>query len=201
MSEQGGRYNRSFEGLIGAIIILVVVILGFVLFRSVFSDPPEQPVPDIDYLTQVRGLQDIDADVVYPTDLPAGWQATEVSYDPGERPRFGLNLFTDAKRFVGIRLADADVDDLLTESGVDDATQGDTLTGDAAGAVGGSWQGWDDPDGDHAYSAELGGRTVIVYGSVSAETLADLVGRLTTAPVPAPAGSGPASGSASPSPS
>jgi hypothetical protein len=195
VSEQGGRYTRSFEGLIGAIIIIVVAVLGFVVFRSLFSDPPEQDVPEVDYLMLVRGLQDNGVDVVYPADLPAGWRASKVSYTPGDRPRLEINLYTDDDEFVGIRQVDDGVDDLLEEAGVDDADVGTPLTGTSTGTFADTWDAWSDPDGDHAYTAELGEDTVLVYGAVSAERLADVVSRLTTdllpgaTPSQAPAGS------------
>lgn len=185
MSEQGGRYNRSFEGLIGAMIILVVAVLGFVVFRSLFSDPPVQPVPQVDYEALVSGLQDIGVEPVYPVDLPDGWRATEVRFDPGKQPRVEINLYTDDKNFVGLRQVDDDVDDLLSEVGVDNPSKGDPLTGAAAGDVAGTWDAWTDEDGDHAYSATVGEDTVIVYGSVPADELADVVSRLTTDPVAA----------------
>jgi hypothetical protein len=184
VSEQGGRYTRSFEGLIGAIIIIVVAVLGFVVFRGLFSDPPEQDVPEVDLPMLVRGLQDIDVDVVYPADLPVGWSASKVSYTPGERPRLEINLYTDDDEFVGIRQVDDDVDDLLEEAGIEDADEGTPLTGADAGSVADRWDEWTDPDGDHAYTADVDGDTVLVYGAVSARDLAGVVGRLTTDPVP-----------------
>ncbi|MFB9313630.1 DUF4245 family protein [Nocardioides plantarum] len=189
MSEQGGRYNRSFEGLIGAIIVIVVAVLGFVVFRGLFSDPPEQEVPEVDYVMLVRGLQDIGVDVVYPADLPEGWQASKVQYDPGERPRVEINLYTDDDEFVGIRQVDDDVDDLLAEAGIEDADEGTPLTGPAAGSVADRWDSWADPDGDHAYTTTVAGDTVLVYGGVSADELADVVGRLTTDSLTTPSSS------------
>ncbi|MDO9456939.1 DUF4245 family protein [Nocardioides sp.] len=196
MSEQGGpsgqagRYNRSFEGLIGAMIVIVLVVVGFVVYRSIFSDPPVQPIPDVDYRAQVLDLQvnGLD-DVVYPADLPDGWRSTEVRFKPGQDQRLEINFFTDDKDFVGLRQVDEDVEDLLEESGVEDAAEEDPLTGDAAGSVADRWDGWSDEDGDHAYSAEVGSQTVLVYGSVSAGDLADLVGRLTTDALPSPSAS------------
>ena len=184
MSEQPGRYNRSFEGLIGAIIIIVVVVLGFVVFRGVFSDAPEQDIPEVDYREQVLGLQSNGVDTVYPTDLPEGWRATEVRFEPGDSPRLELNFFTDGNDFVGLRLVDEEVEDLLEEAGLDRPVEEEPLVG--VGDVAEQWDGWSDEDGDHAYSAEVGGATVLLYGSVSADVLADVVGRLSTEPLPTP---------------
>lgn len=187
-SGQPGRYNRSFEGLVGAMIVIVLVVVGFVVYRGLFSDPQERRVESVDYLTDVRQLQESGFEAVYPATLPEGWRATEVRVvDPGEDPGLALNFFTDDDDFVGVRQVDEDVDDLLAASGVDDADEADPLEG--VGDLAPTWAGWSDPDGDHAYSAEVGDRTVVVYGSVPAARLADLVGRLTRAPVPTPSGS------------
>lgn len=191
-SGQGGRYNRSFEGLIGAMIVMVLVVVGFVLYRGLFSDPPELSVDAVDYRAEVADLQANGLDVVYPATLPDGWKATRVPFEPGEKPRFGINFFTDDDDFVGLRQVEEDVDDLLEESGVEDADEADPLTG--VGGVASTWEGWSDPnDGDHAFTAEVGGRTVLVYGDVPADELAELVGLLTEAPVPATTPSAPAS--------
>lgn len=187
MSEQGGRYNRSFEGLIGAMIIIVLMVLAFVVYRGIFRDPPETELATVDYRDEVLGLQANGVGVVYPESLPDGWRSTEVRYVPSEQPRFELNFFTDDDNFVGLRQVEEDVDDLLEEAGIDEPREEDPLTGDAAGDVVSQWDAWSDDDEDHAYSAEVDGRTVLVYGSVSAEDLADLVGRLSTDPLPTPA--------------
>jgi hypothetical protein len=162
-------------------IVIVLAVGGFVVFAGTFRDPPERQVADEDYLATVSDLQEAGASVVYPADLPEGWQATEVRFDPGERPAFELNLFTDDDEFVGLRQVDDDVDDLLDKAGVDDVSEGDPLTG--VDGVAATWDAWTDPDGDRAYSALVGDETVLVYGRVSAERLADVVGRLTTDPV------------------
>ncbi|MEO9325697.1 DUF4245 family protein [Nocardioides sp. C4-1] len=185
MSEQGGRYQRSFEGLIGAIIVTVLGVVAFVVFRGFFSDPPEQDVPDVDLAAEVLNLQQNGADLVYPATLPEGWKATRVEPTPATRdqgPRYDINLFTRDDEFVGIRQADQDAAAMLADAGVDDVRTADPLTG--VGDLAPTWDGWSDPDGDHAFTASLGEETVLVYGAVDPDELADVVARLTTAPLP-----------------
>lgn len=181
-SGRPGRYNRSFEGLIGAMVVMVLVVVGFVVYRGLFTDPQERRLDDVDYLDAVLGLQQAGFDVVYPADLPDGWQATGVLGARDDRV-YGLNFYTGEDRFVGLVQADDDVDDLLEAAGVENAEEADALTG--VNDVAPSWQGWaDGGDDDHAFSAELpggDGMTVVVYGSAPVDELADLVGRLTTA--------------------
>ena len=45
------------------------------------------------------------------------------------------------------------------------------------------WRTFSDPGGDHAYAAEVGGQTVLVYGSAPQDELETLVESLTTAPL------------------
>ncbi|WP_170219268.1 DUF4245 family protein [Nocardioides litoris] len=186
MSERPARYERSFSGLIAAIVVTVLAVGAFVLFTGTFRDPQERGVPTVEYLPLVRDLQASGATVVYPSSLPEGWRSTDVRYEPGEEPRFELNLYTPDDDFVGLRQVAEEVDDVLGDAGVDDASEEDPLSG-VEGPVA-TWQGWADPDGDRAYTAQVrtpsATDTVVVYGDVSAEELADLVRRLTTEPVP-----------------
>jgi Protein of unknown function (DUF4245) len=184
VSEQGGggRYNRSASGLIGSMIVIVLVVIGFVVFRGAFSKDIDEGAPDaIDYLETVEQYQAGGLTVVYPETLPDGWIVTRADAErverPGDQPALGIDLYTDDDRYVGIKLADEDVDDLLEEYVDDDPAEDDPLTG--AGGVAADWEGWSDDGGDHAFTAVYGDRTLLVFGSVSADELADVVGRLT----------------------
>src|SRR5690349_20209024 len=60
------RYTRSFGGLVGSMIVLVLLVGAFVLVRSqVRVDPEVHPDP-VDYLGTVRLAQAAGLDVVYP---------------------------------------------------------------------------------------------------------------------------------------
>ncbi len=208
MSEQGGRYQRSASGLVGAMLVLVVAVVGFMVFRGVFSrDVDNSNRASVDYLASVEQLQDGGIEVVYPESLPSGWVATGVDVRPVERPGalpdVGLDLAADGDRYVGVKLADADVDDLLEEYVDVDPEEGEPLTG--ADGVATDWAGWSDAGGDYAYTAAYGDRTLLVFGSVPADDLAGLVARLTDALLPGVTPPTPpasvTSPSASPSPS
>ena len=45
---QPSRYNRSFGGLIGSIIVLVLVVIGIVLFRGAFRNTAAYQRADVD---------------------------------------------------------------------------------------------------------------------------------------------------------
>lgn len=63
MSEQPGRYQRSFSGMLGALVVLLLVIGGFVAFRAVTRDDLEVEVETVDYLETVGFAQDGDLTV------------------------------------------------------------------------------------------------------------------------------------------
>jgi len=184
VSEAGrpGRYQRSANGLLGAMVITVVVVVGFVGFRSLFSDEPEVRPEAVDYLEIVGLAQDADIRPVYPQELPEGWIATRAEVVPDERPAFDLALLTDDELFVGVVWSAESLDTLLAERVDDeDVEDADPLT--VRGSVARTWEGYADPGGDRAYAAEVGKRTVLVYGSASDEELRGIVASLTTAPL------------------
>ena len=177
------RYQRSTGGLIGALLVTVVVILGFVAFRALNRDQPDVKPTPVDYLAAVSAAQGAHVDVVYPPHLPRGWMATSVDYVPaerGHRPAWGIGMLTDAGRFVGVRQEDASLDDLLHTYVDENPTEGPKLTVD--GSVARTWRSFSDSGGDHAYAAEVGHDNVLVYGSAGTDDLRRVLDELSTAP-------------------
>ncbi len=190
MSESGspGRYSRSANGLIAALVVTVLLVVALVGFRESTDTDLDNSDPDaVDYLETVGLVQDSGVDVVYPPTLPDGWKATNVAFVPGERPAFGLSMLTDDETFVGVRQEDESVDDLL-ETYVDEETsEEDPIEVDSEIAT--SWAGYSDEGGDLAYTAVLGDDTVMVFGSAETEDLRRMIESLTTRPLEASSGS------------
>ena len=181
-----GRYQRTPGGLVASMVVIVLVLVGVYFVGGLIYNRDVDTTPEsVEYLPTVRDLQDAGADVVYPESLPDGWFATTVEYRPGDEPRFKLDLFTDGSSFVGLRQESEDVDDMVATYVDEDAVEEDPLAATGSGSrIAAEWGAWSDEGGDHAYSAELGETSVLVFGDVSAEDLADLVSRLTTDPAP-----------------
>ena len=175
------RYPRTFAGLIGSMIVLVLAVLGYYVFRNVLSEDLERKPEAVDYLDTVVAAQDAGLPLVYPAQLPSGWIATDVRLTPGDRFTWGLPMLTDAEKFVGIQQEDTDLRSLLDIYVDEHARQGADAT--IHSDVADTWSTWSDSGGDHAYAAEVGGTTVLVYGSAPVRDLQELVSRLTTAPV------------------
>ena len=181
MSEQKpGRYPRTTGGLLASMMVLVLGVGAFVIFRSLFRDQPEYVPPNIDYASVVSEAAEAGIDLVAPTTLPAGWKTTAVTFTPGDRWTWNMSMLTDEGKFVGIHEEDAPVSQLLTTFVDDDPQQGDPIA--VTGSVAGSWDSYSDSGGDHAYVAEVGQgrqtRTVLVYGSAPVTDLRLIVDSL-----------------------
>lgn len=187
VSEAGrpGRYHRSTDGLLAALVITVLAVGAFVAFRGLFNPELEVEPERVDYLETVELLQEGGVPVVYPATLPPGWIATNLDVEPGERPAFGLSLQTDEGAFVGVRQEDESAEDLLAfyldADGVDEEA-----AYDASGSVASTWEGYSDTGGDLGYVAQVGDETVLVYGSAAPEDVQTVVDSLTAEPVATP---------------
>jgi len=173
-----GRYPRTTGGLLGAIIVLVLVVVAFVLVRGTFRETPTYEPEPIDYLALVTSVQETGAVPAYPEALPDGWFVKDAAFTPGDRPVLDLAMTTADERFAGLHQEDRSVDELVGTYVGGDATEGDPVQ--IAGTVAAQWQTFSDPGGDHAFAAEVGEETVLVYGSASEDELRALVESLTT---------------------
>lgn len=184
MSEQGrpGRYQRSFSGMVGALLVLVLVIGGYAAFRAIFRDDLVVTPEAVDYLDSVALAQEAQLPVAYPPTLPEGWIATGVDIDASTGFTWALKLLTDDQRFVGVRQDPGELGDLISTYVDEDAVEGEEVTLDSE--VASSWRVWTDVGGDTAYVAEVPPGHLMVYGSAPPEQLRELIGTLTTDPLP-----------------
>lgn len=185
VAEKPGRYQRSPAGMVGALIVTVLVILAFVVFRALNRSDLDVKPERIDYLTQVRFAQHDSVssrpDLVYPARLPSGWYATQVSFSSGTAPEIELSMLTGQGEYVGFVQSSATVPDLLTTY-VDQDPQAGSPTR-VSGSVASQWDTWTDSGGDTALATEHGRDSLLVFGTVSRDQLARLAASLTTAPV------------------
>src|SRR5690349_7750632 len=183
MSEQPGRYQRSASGMVGALVVTLLVIGVFVAFRA-FSRTDLNAGPErVDYLAQVRYAQESGADVVYPSGLPSGWYATQVTVTPGSPPGLELSMLTANGQYVGLVQSSEPLAQVLTMYVDPHPQAGRRVT--VSGRVASHWQTWTDTGGDTALAAERGHgdarESLLVFGTVSQTDLEKLAGSLTTA--------------------
>jgi hypothetical protein len=185
--EQPSRYDRSFGGLLAAMIVTVLFVAAYVGFRAFIREQPDIQPESVNYLSCVVDLQADGTTVAYPVALPAGWIDTSVDFERGQPPSWRIGMLTDRGAFVGVVQQDRAVDDLLATY-VDEApTKGEDASPENGLGVA-AWQTWSDRGGDHAFSAELdsgplAGQTLLVYGSAPVEDQEALISLLTVAPV------------------
>ncbi len=176
---QRSRYQRSFGGLIGSMIVLVVLVVGYVIVRGGFRTTPTYDPDPVDYRSLIVSLQQNGLTPAYPDPLPDGWFVKQATFDPGDRPVLDLAITTADGHFAGLHEEDADVDDLVDSLVGTDATETGTVALDTP--VARRWRSFAAPDGDHAFAAEVGRQSVLVYGSAPAGELRSLVESLSTA--------------------
>jgi hypothetical protein len=177
VSEQPSRYTRSFSGMVGALIVTVLVVLAYVVWRGLFRTDVDETPAAVDWQDSVELADQAGLDVVRPRELPTGWTATSVELFAGDDPRWGLGVLTDDGDFIGIRQQDTSVDELVRVYVDEKAEAGDDAR--VASDVTDTWQTWSDDGGDHGYATELGDEAVLVYGSAPVDDLESYLGLLT----------------------
>lgn len=180
VSEKPGRHQTSMGAMVGAMSILVVCVLGFVLLRDLGRQSAETSPEPVVWEIAVEAAHDSGHPVVHPGELPRGWTATSISFEPTEPPTWGMGMLTGTGSFVGIRQEDAPARDLLETYVDEDARQGDDVA--VTGELAGEWQSWTDSGGDVALLLQRDEDVVLVYGSATREVVEELAGQLTDAP-------------------
>jgi hypothetical protein len=171
MSERPGRYQRSFSGMVGAMIVLVLVVALFVAFRAINRDQPEVEVDAVDYTRPAEfAREQARFPVLAPAELPEGWRATSVRFDNGRDQAWHVGFLTEADQYVGLEQADESARDLVGQFVDEDATEGDPVTVD-----GDEWESWSDEGGDIALVRETDEVTTLVVGTVDEKTLVEFV--------------------------
>lgn len=176
MSQQPSRYTRSFNGMIGALVVTVVFVLAFVGWRALFRGEADSVVPSVEWQESVELADQAGFAVVRPSELPEGWQATSVDLVAVGDQRWGLGVLTDADDFIGIRQQDTSIDELVRSYVDEDAVEGEDAEVDSD--VTSTWQTWSDDGGDHGFATEIGDESLLVYGSAPVEEIEAFIGTL-----------------------
>lgn len=178
------RMQRSFAGMIGALV--VVVALGVLWVVVGGSDEKAVPVRSVDWSAWVKaGRAEQQLMVFAPPSLPAGWRASSATYAGGNDAHWHLGMLTDAGKYVGIEESRASTQDLAEQYVDEAAVRGKDVT-----VAGQTWQTWTDDGGDYALvrSVEVGGRpyeSVLVGGSAPPAAVRSLAAMLASGTVSA----------------
>lgn len=161
--------------MVGAMVVLVAVVVGFVVFRDVNRADPASPVTAVDYGRDADyARQQASFDLVAPTKLPDGWEATTVEYVPGPRDHWHLGMLTAEDRYVGLEQSHDSVRTMV-ETHVDPEAR----KGEAVPVDGVPWTTYTDSGGDLALVRRAEGTTTLVVGhDVPAGDLVDFAASL-----------------------
>jgi Protein of unknown function (DUF4245) len=160
VSEQAGRYQRSAGGLVGALVVLVVLLLLWVAFRSLTANDPDTGVRTVDYAPVVQpARQAADFDLVAPASLPPGWRATSVRFTDTVPQHWHLGLLTGQGRYVGLEQGGEGPRSFVEQYVDEAATRGASV--DVAGRA---WTTYTDAQGDLALVRRERGTTTLVVG-------------------------------------
>jgi hypothetical protein len=173
VSEKPGRYQRSTNGLVGALVVTLLAVGVFWTVRSLSRPDLEVEREPVDYAVAADAARDAGYEVVAPATLPEGWTATAIDLTQTDPPEWGMGVLTADGKFVGLRQEAESVDDLVGVNVDEDAVEGDPLSLDSA--VGDRWQSWTDEGGDTGYSIEYADQTVLVYGSAPPADLQEFI--------------------------
>jgi hypothetical protein len=163
--------------MVGALLVTVLVILGFVGFRACTSTNVEVRPQHVDYLAQIGFAQQAGADLAYPASLPRGWYVTRVDYSPGRRPGLGLSMLTPGNEYAGVRQSPLSLPELLTTYVDPHPTAGAPVTLDSGLVT--RWDTWTDSGGDTALTAQWHHESLMVFGSASSSDLEAVARSLT----------------------
>ncbi len=173
-----GRYQRSSGGLLGALVVTVLAVVAFSVFRSATRENPTVPVRAVDYLAVVTAARaGADLELLAPPRLPLGWKATSATWDPAEE-QWHLGILTDEQDYVGVEESRAAAEELVRAHVDKAATRGEDVT------IGGrSWQTWTDAGGDYGVvrpvdPGDRGAGTVLVVGTAPEAEIRDLAAAL-----------------------
>jgi hypothetical protein len=185
--ETPARYDRTPKGLLAALLVTVLVVAAFVVFRETFREPPERSSDLKEYTTTLEAAQTAGIRLVNVREFPEDWAVSSVEYVAGERPIWAINLLTADERFVGVLQSDVDdIAETLEDLGVEDPEPGDesAFRSDLDTSL---WQTWAGTDGELAYSTTLTegdpatrGGTLLVYGPAARADQEQLIALLTT---------------------
>jgi uncharacterized protein DUF4245 len=146
--------------MVGAMVVLVAVVVGFAVFRDANRSDPAEPVRAVDYSRDADfAREQASFDLVAPPSLPEGWRATTVEYVPGAQDRWHLGMLTGQDRYVGLEQSADSVESML-ETHVDATTdEGEPVLVDGV-----RWSTYTDSGGDLALVRRVAGTTTLVVG-------------------------------------
>ena len=162
------RYELPLSNMVGAMVVVVLFVLAFVIFRAVNRDNTSVRPQPVDYQPIAAAARtDGRIDVWAPPALPEGWMATAARYDTGTNPHWHLSA-TDGKHYLGI---EEGIDGLSAE--LQRAATGGLVPAGKVQIAGVTWSVYTDSQGDYALVRSMPSKTprypetLVVVGTTS----------------------------------
>lgn len=171
-------------GMVGAMLVLLLLIGTFVFGRSLLRDQPEVRPTEVDYLAAVEGAQANNIEVYYPAQLPKSWVVTSVELPAVAGQPWALGMLTADGTFVGLRQESRETLALAQQQLGPETSLGDEI--ELPQAEIGSWRSVAGPtnvEGDLGIITDVGGGSLLLYGSANADALASVAATITSAPL------------------
>ncbi|GAC1382416.1 MAG: hypothetical protein NVSMB48_12780 [Marmoricola sp.] len=148
------RYELPLSNMVGAMVIVILFVLAFVIFRALNRDNSAVTPQHVNYLPQAAAARSAERlDVWAPPTLPVGWYATAARYDGGINPHWHLSA-TDGKHYLGI---EEGLDGLDAELHL--ALQGTPISAGKVEINGVVWTVYTDSQGDYALGRSMPSKT------------------------------------------
>ena len=175
MSEQPGRYKRSFSGLAAALVVLVAIIVALVVLQKLNNATGvPNPTPRVPYASTLKfARQQAHLHLLAPQPLPQGWRATSVRYVDGPDEHWHLGVLTANDQYVGLEQGHVPVRSMVHTYVDPHAHPLKPVTIDGA-----SWTAWSDSGGDLGFCRRQGNTTTLVVGTAGRAALTGYVASL-----------------------
>jgi len=170
--------------MLGALLVLLLGIGAFVVLRDVSRADPADPVRPVDYVQPARfAPQAARFKVLTPRELPEGWTATSVRFDPtADEQSWHVGVLTKDRRYIGLEQSERPASAMVADFVDEDAEEGGEVE-----VAGETWRTWTDPgrdpqadsstaqEGDLALVRQNEEVTTLVVGTVSQDVLSGFV--------------------------
>lgn len=174
MQRKPNRYELPTMSIVGAMVVTLALVVGFVLVRGALRDNSATPVRTVEYAHLLKaGKEDGKLLLLSPVPMPSGWRATSARYTSGAGARWHLGILTSSNKYVGIEEARSTVGDLLGASVRGEPTKGEEVTIDGV-----TWQSWRGETGDYVLTRSSDDVAVLIRSTAAATEVQGFVKRL-----------------------
>jgi hypothetical protein len=174
------RYELPLSNMVGAMVVVVLFVLAFVIFRALNRDNSSVQPETVNYHSiAAQGRADGRIDVWAPIALPKGWRASAARYATGNNPHWHLSA-SDGHHYLGV---EEGIDGQAAELRM--AMQGTPVAAGKVEIDGITWSVFTDTQGDYALTRSMPSKTprypesLVVIGTTSPSLVREYAASLT----------------------